>query len=218
MIVVIQCAGTKWKHAGFMKTGDSQPVNFVAHPDLAPATGHSLYARPDDPCDQELSWREKLLVYNEEYTKSGHNPFGLLPAFELYQNDIYRALTARFGTNRTYILSAGWGLIKSAFLTPYYDITFSAAASRYIRRRKSDLYNDFCMLPDDTEEPIMFFGSKEYVTLFARITYRARSQKTIFYNSTIPPNVSECLLIKFETKRKTNWQYECVSAFLKNEF
>ncbi len=45
--------------------------------------------------------RDRLLAYN---ASPGTNPLGLLPAFELYENDIYRALVKQFGVE-TYILS-----------------------------------------------------------------------------------------------------------------
>jgi hypothetical protein len=48
MIVVIQCAGSKRKNAGFLKTTDGIPVSFVAHPELAPPAVNCDYARPDD--------------------------------------------------------------------------------------------------------------------------------------------------------------------------
>jgi len=38
---------------------------------------------------------------------SRNNPLGLLPAFELHENEIYRALVKQFGVGKTYILSAG---------------------------------------------------------------------------------------------------------------
>jgi hypothetical protein len=93
----------------------------------------------------------------------GGNPLGLLPAFELYENHIYRALASRFGAEKTYIVSAGWGLINAAFLTPSYDITFNASAENLVCRLKGDSYHDSCMLPDNTEEPVVFFGSKQSV-------------------------------------------------------
>jgi hypothetical protein len=34
------------------------------------------------------TWRDQLLAYN---ANPGNNPLGLLLAFELYENDIYRA-------------------------------------------------------------------------------------------------------------------------------
>ena len=47
-----------------------------------------------------------------------------------------------FGIDNVYILSAGWGLIRASFLTPNYDITFSAPAGAYNLRRKYDQYCD----------------------------------------------------------------------------
>ena len=57
----------------------------------------------------------------------GDNRFGLLPAWRLYRNPTYGILAEHWGLDHLYILSAGWGLIPANFLTPNYDITFSAA-------------------------------------------------------------------------------------------
>jgi hypothetical protein len=91
-----------------------------------------------------------------------------LPAFHLYENRIYRAPVRRFGAENTYGVSAsrrlgGLGADSAAFLTPSYDITFSASAENLLRRRNGDRYHDFCMLPNTAERPVVFFGSKEYV-------------------------------------------------------
>jgi hypothetical protein len=211
MIAVIQCAGSKHSGAGCLTTKEGRPISFVAHPELAPAAANRLYARPDDPSDRGESWREVLLAYNKT---PGNNPLKLLPAFELYENSIYRALVKRFGLEKSYVLSAGWGLISAGFLTPSYDITFSLSVKGFARRRKSDSYHDCCMLENETEEPIIFFGSKEYVPLFAALTRSVDSQKTVFYNSSHPPAAPGCTLKRFETRTKTNWQYECAAAFL----
>src|SRR6476661_5883375 len=123
MIVVIQCAGSKRSNAGVLRTIDSKPVKFVARPDLAPKDDF-IYARPDDPSDRGARWREALLSYNED---AGGNPLGLLRACELYSPAIYQQLADGVGRERLFILSAGWGLLGADFLTPDYDITFSAA-------------------------------------------------------------------------------------------
>ena len=122
MIVVIQCAGSKRKNAGFLKTKDGRTVSFVARPELAPPAS-CVYARPDDASDAGGTWRDQLLAYN---ASPGNNPLRLLPAFELYENDIYRALVKRFGVENTYILSAGWGLIDASF--------FDARVRHHIQR------------------------------------------------------------------------------------
>ena len=139
-----------------MKTQDGRPVLFVAHPELAPAPANCVYACPDDASDAGGTWRDRLVAYN---ATPGNNPLGLLPAFELYENDIYRALVKQFGEGNTYILSAGWGLINAAFLTPVYDITFSMKADIFLRRRKRDHFCDLSLLPANAAEQIVFFGS-----------------------------------------------------------
>lgn len=167
MIVVMQCAGSKRNNAGCLKTKDGKPVSFVAHPEFAPPSDSCVYARPDDASDAGGTWRNQLLIYN---ASPGDNPLGLLPAFELYDNDIYRALVKHYGVGQTYILSAGWGLIDAAFLTPAYDITFSAQADKFVRRRKRNVFRELSLLPAETMAQIVFIGSKEYVPLFASLT------------------------------------------------
>lgn len=211
MIIVIQCANKKKPDAGYLQRQDGRKVMFVAHPEEAPADSPDAYARPDDASETGPSWRNELLRYNES---PDNNPFGLLPAYQLYENRTYELLAERYGTNRLYILSAGWGLIAADFLTPNYDITFSAQADRCKRRRKKDQYNDFRMLPADTTDPVVFFVSKEYVPLACELTAGVKGPRYLFYNSRTPPNAPDCTLKKFETRTRTNWQYECAKAFM----
>jgi hypothetical protein len=212
VIVVIQCAGSKRKNAGCMKTMDGRPVSFVAHPEFAPPATNCVYARPDDASDAGGTWRDQLLAYN---ASPGNNPLGLLPAFELYENEIYRALVKQFGLASTYILSAGWGLIDAGFLTPAYDITFSAKADKSVRRRNRDTFRDLSLLPAKTTEQVVCFASKEYVPLFAALTGTVSGERIVFYNSGTPPSAPGCKLVRFETRTRTNWQYECAAAFLR---
>jgi hypothetical protein len=212
MIVVIQCAASKRAEAGHFRTKEGKRILFVAHPNQAPATENTIYARPDDPSDQGPPWRALVLEYNKD---KATNPFNLMPAFELYDNETYRRLVEKFGLEKTYILSAGWGLIQAAFLTPAYDITFSAAADSYKRRRRGDSYRDLCMLPTDSEEPVMFFGGKDYVPFFAALAARTRGAKTVYYNSSVAPDAPGCALRRFETTTRTNWHYECAKAFIR---
>lgn len=213
MIVVIQCAGQKRPGAGMLHTKDSKPVKFVAQPHLAPKDGFA-YARPDDFSDQTARWRDLLLRYNEDI---GDNRLGLLPACELYMPAIYQRLADGIGRNRLFILSAGWGLVSANFLTPDYDITFSAAArgaDSYKRRRNGDCYADFSMLPKDTTEPILFFGGNDYLPHFLALTSGLRAPRTIFYASATKPDVPDCTPVLFKTTRRTNWHYSCAEAFL----
>lgn len=76
-----------------------------------------LYQHPDDMSDYGWTWREALLKYNQDRPT---NPLGLLPAWQLYDNPAYGRLAERVGIEKMFILSAGWGLIRGDFLTPYY--------------------------------------------------------------------------------------------------
>lgn len=214
MIVVIQCAATKAANAGHLVTADGKVVTFVAHPEIAPKTDE-FYARPDDDAGEGRSWREVLLAYNGE---PGGNPLGLLPAYQLYKNPTYERLVDKLGMKNVYILSAGWGLIRSDFLTPYYDITFSNAhnVERYKRRKRADPYKDIGMLPNSTDEEILFFGGKDYVPLFCKLTSQVKSRRKVFYNAAEAPQVPGCATVKFDTHTRTNWHYECAIAFLES--
>jgi hypothetical protein len=211
MILVIQCAATKRKDAGHLETRDGKLVDFIADPKAAPADTQHAYARPDDVSDEGKTWRELLLEYNDA---PGNNPLGLLPAYQLYENRVYSRLVEALGATKVYVLSAGWGLIRSAFLTPYYDITFSINADAHKRRRQADRYEDFCMLPLDTSEDVVFLGGKDYLPLFCALTAMHRARRTAFYNSVNAPKVTGCLLRRYETTTRTNWPYECASALL----
>jgi hypothetical protein len=118
----------------------------------------------------------------------------------------------RFGIDNTMILSAGWGLIPAQFLTPRYDITFSANAQPYVRRRQNQEYEDFSMLPARAIGPIVFFGGREYVPLFAKLMAPVE-RKIVFYNSAVPPMAPGCCLRRFYTSTRTNWHYKCARAF-----
>ncbi len=211
MIAVIRCAAGKKSNAGHLRRRDGRKVLFVAKPPSHdPGDGDLLYARPDDIADTGISWREELVRYNCAPEK---NPLGLLPAWQLYKDLTYALLHDKYGSERLYILSAGWGLIRADFLTPNYDITFSTGADKYKRRNKKDRYNDFCMLPTDIAEPVVFFGGKSYVSLFCQLTKHVKGKRYLFYAGE-RPEAPDCELKSFGDSY-TNWQYGCAKAFIK---
>ncbi len=209
MKVVIQCAARKRSNAGRLRTRDGRSVVFVADPESAPRRGGHLYARPDDISDRGISWRAVLQEYNEA---PGDNPLRLLSAWRLYKPPVYEKLTKYCGMDNFYILSAGWGLLRAEFLTPDYDITFSQARNveRFKRRRHGETYRDFSMLPPNTVEPVTFFGGKDYIGLFCRLSESVGGPRIVWYNSEIAPRVPKCEVKRFHTTTRTNWQYECV--------
>ena len=210
--VVIQCAASKDPNAGRLETADGKPVLFVADPATAPRGTEVEYRRPDDIAPSRLSWREELAQYNENYRDNGANPLGLLPAWRLYTHRAYKYLVSRLGEDKVFILSAGWGLISASFLTPNYDITFSGNAEAYKRRRKQDRYADFSMLPKDASHPIHFVGGKSYVSLFLKLTAETGAVRIIHHVGHRPSPALNCQFRRFETKRETNWHYECAET------
>ena len=210
MIVVIQCAASKHPHAGRMRTASGTSVEFVADPESTPPAPGVIHARPDELAG-ERSWRQLLTEYNSQ---PANNPLGLLPAYKLYENDAYCRLADRFGLASLFILSAGWGLLSSEFLTPYYDITFTASADPWKRRRKWQHYDDFCMLPEGAIDHVVFLGGKDYLPLFCTLTSSVRALKTVFYNSSKCPSAAGYSFKRFETTTRTNWQYECAAALV----
>ncbi|MCX6179169.1 MAG: hypothetical protein NT163_07390 [Chlorobiales bacterium] len=215
MKIVIQCAGTKNAQrpgSGF-RDDTGRVVKFVADAKGAPSSSQYAYVRPDDLSDNQYTWREKLLDYNME-AKS--NPLGLLPAYRLYARKVYEDLVGKFGTSQVFILSAGWGLIASDFLTPDYDITFSNAKNveSYAHRRKSDHYADVCQIPNDGDT-IAFIGGKDYLPLFSKLTKELTGKKRVFYNSSSAPALGNGFYTeRFITTQKTNWHYTCAQALI----
>jgi len=212
MKVVIQCAGKKSKDAGSFRLKDGRKVIFVASPSAELPQGNNAYTRPDDMTDTgHETWREKLVAYNRVDTSK--NPLNLFPAYKLYMNSAYQRLVSAFGEDKIFILSAGWGLIPAHFLTPLYDITFSASSDPLNRRKPQDHYKDFSLMEDDGEA-IAFLGGKSYLPLFLTLTGGMSGQKTIFYSSQTTPHQSSSniKMIRFKTSTRTNWHYECAHA------
>lgn len=211
MMIVIQCAASKRPDAGFLRSANGKPVLFVADPQSAPPNTEITYARPDDLSDNGTSWREVLLDYNR---KAGANRLRLYQAYELYQNPAYRQLVDRFGLQKIYILSAGWGLIRADFLTPNYDITYSQSAEKYKRRKKTERFEDFCQLTNHASEEIVFFGGQDYLPLFWALMRDVSGEKRVFYNSARTPQMPGVSFARFETRTRTNWHYECIRTFI----
>ncbi len=127
-----------------------------------------------------------------------------------YKDPTYGLLRKHYGLDRLYILSAGWGLLSAKFLTPAYDITFASSADPSKRRLKGDKYDDCSMLSPDTSEPIVFFGGKDYVPLFCKLTAGQYRHRTVFYAGRAP-DAPDCDLRLFGDPF-TNWHYQCAKA------
>lgn len=213
--LVIPCAARKQANAGRLLTENGTPVHFVANPATAPHDPTVAYRRPDDTALSSLSWRQVLQQYNETYGGREDNPLGLLPAWQLYEEPTYGHIADRLGEANVFILSAGWGLIPASFLVPNYDITLANSGEDYVRRRLSERWDDFAMLPKASSRPIMFCGGKNYVPLFCELTAGAQAERIVYHVGN-PPHAPNCRCKPYETLRRTNWHYECARWLLKS--
>ena len=215
MRCVIQCAGRKRPEAGTFHTADGRRVVFVADPARAPAEPGVLHAHPDGPSDLPgRTWRERLV---EENRRPVASPWGLLPAGRLYALEAYAVLARWVGAKRLFILSAGWGLVRSDFLLLAYDITFGASAARHTRRGRAQRFADFNALEGEPAEDTIFLGGQDYLPLFLRLTAPCSGRRLVFYNSARPPAAPGCVLQRYPTPRRTNWHYECAAALADGE-
>lgn len=212
MKVVIQCAASKDSKGGYFHAADGQRVKFVARPEQSPAIETCVLAHPDDPTGTDSNtWRDLVAEYNK---KPNDNPFGLFPAYRLYSNPAYGALINQFGEENVFILSAGWGLIRSNFLTPQYDITFNTSADAFKRRKQRDPYLDFCHLAGPSADRIVFLGGKSYLPLFCQLTETFSAERIVFFNSQAVPSAPGCRVVRYHTTLRTNWHYACVNDLL----
>jgi hypothetical protein len=211
--VVIQCAGRKAPLAGSFVCG-GRHVQFVAHPELLTTSSDVFACRPDDRLpERSATWREHLTGYNA----SGSNPDELLPAGQLYSPSAYGQLRRHVAPADLYILSAGWGLVRSEYLLPDYDITFSQAARPWQRRHRTrDRYEDYNHLADAPTadvEALYFFGGLDYLPLYYDLTAALPGRKVIYTAALSVPEAPGYEYIRYGSKG-TNWHYRCVTDFL----
>ena len=198
-------------------------VAFVARPDLYPAPPPGVrVCRPDDPADPgDGTWRDVLSRYNERYRMDGANPNGLLPAGDLYRSPVYRQLAAAIGQDNLFILSAGWGLVRADYLLPDYDVSFSAEAEPYARRKLRDNngdWRDFNQLAEadvSPDEPVHFFGSLGYLDLYYQLTFGLSRRRIIHHKSEFPPRKLRrgYEYARFAGQAVTNWHYAAAKEF-----
>ena len=204
-VVVIQGGENKVASAGHMVLPDGRPVVFVAEPGVAPGDPGMAYRRPDDRADGIQTFRDALVAYNGT---PEDNPLGLLPAWRLYDDDAYRTLVEGVEPENLFILSAGWGLIESDFLTPTYDITFSNGVATYKRRRPRDSYNDLCRLPSEGTSRLVFAGGTDYIPLFLELTEGITTERIVYHHASRAPLAAAAQFVPVESDDTNDWHLQ----------
>ena len=204
-VVVIQGGEDKVASAGHMVLPDGRPVVFVAEPGVAPSDPGMAYRRPDDRADGIQTFRDALVAYNGT---PEDNPLGLLPAWRLYEDDAYRTLAEGVEPENLFILSAGWGLIESDFLTPTYDITFSNGVATYKRRRPRDSYNDLRRLPSEGTSRLVFAGGTDYIPLFLELTEGVTTERIVYHHASRAPLATAAQFVPVESDDTNDWHLQ----------
>ena len=211
--VVIQCAGRKHDWS-YLRSNDGKRVEFVAHPGDAPPAQGIRYAHPDDLSDNGMKWRQRVLDYN---IGRGTDLSSLEPAFRLYRARQYQDLVEEFGQTQIFVLSAGWGLVRSDFLLPHYDITFQRPenpSESYIWRRPHDRFEDFNQLTANSDDHVIFLGGENYRHYFQAFAGVTKARKTIYFKSSFVVRQPEFDYEYFATKRNRNWHYSCADELI----
>ena len=229
MKIVIPCANTKFPvkggyFRGFMRDKDCKPVMFVDNPQLAPKGGHLRYVSPNCYYDETMTFRDKLSSYNDRFESDGYNPLHLLPAYKLFKNPIYRDLveSEKYGKDGVYIFSAPWGIVRSDFLLPMYDLTFSSNQNveEYMRRGQDDTYNDkdFNHLDNNSDETLNFIGIRSYIRPFRWLTRNYRGKRVVYFKSQGSRNFSRDVeFVRCGVKGTQNWHYQCARKKLNSQ-
>ncbi|MDR0599329.1 MAG: hypothetical protein LBG84_04510 [Treponema sp.] len=188
-------------------------IKFVASPQIAPRDGFTYY-KPDDTIPGEhKTWRDLVLEQNHP---------DLVPAYCLYRRDIYRDLYHEFG-NCFYILSAGWGIIRADFKIPAYDITYSTTPNmpEYAKRRDNYGWKDINHLKEDSikfdrDSEVILFAGSDYVPPFCDMAQSVQYRKKILYKRHTVTRRQGFVYEYYQTNRNTNWYYEAVKRFLRD--
>lgn len=214
MKIIIACAGSKSKSKGYLRGPDGRQVNFVAEPSEAPGgkTEGRTCHRPDDPVRKNQTWRDLVRERNESKTDKDR----LLPASRLYRPNlhptVYQRLSDLNGPEETFILSAGWGIVRSTYLLPAYDVTFSTQAKRkpwVIRDPKDPDWKDFNHLEESglrAGEKVHFFGGKDYIPTLLALTSGLDIHLIVHYSGK-PPRLPDRVIRREADETGRDWYY-----------
>ncbi|GHV87357.1 hypothetical protein AGMMS50255_6530 [Spirochaetia bacterium] len=190
---------------------NSKIIKFVASPNAVP-NGSTLYYRPDDqiPGSPTKTWRDLI---NEQNHKD------LIPAFKLYSNRAYCNLYEKYRES-FYIFSAGWGIVRSTYKLPAYNITYSKQGEPWTKRTKSMQWNDFNHLRDDanggkfsSDAKIVLFAAPDYIYRFYELTSMIRNTKIIIHKPKEFEKKTGYEYIHYTDKIRTNWFYKAANEF-----
>lgn len=169
--------------------------------------------RPDDLAyGEEYTWRN----YIEQNQENGMIPF---MAYQLYTDEKIDELRDALG-DRFFIQSAGFGIVRSNYRLPKYNLTFTGNNEDNHRKylpNGGDGFIDFNHLYDlgNKDEDIVFAGEVDYLEQFIELTRTLPNRKVVFYINALDPtdylNEDKNFLFKRyypeSPNQITNWHY-----------
>lgn len=201
-IIVICCAGRKNPLYGKL-TENEHEIDF-----RAVSNPVNYEYMPDDIKSNNQTWREYIHEHQANTDLNIYNAYMLYTPKSPFQN-IYSDLYARFA-NRLYILSAGWGLIKSDYRIPKYDITFKSNIHSINRTEPNPIFdhNDWKQLSENDlkiNSRIIFIGPRNYHNLFDRCTAHLTNTKI---------KITIDWVGDLQGFNNYNWHYHFISRYL----
>ncbi|GHV03421.1 hypothetical protein FACS189485_06580 [Spirochaetia bacterium] len=190
---------------------NGKAIHFVASPNAAPQDG-DLYCIPDDKISQgsAKTWRDLIHEQNHQ---------DLIPTFKLYTNEVYRSLYEKF-KGHFYIFSAGWGIVRSAYKLPAYNITYSRQGDPLTKRTREMKWPDFNHLHDDVKEgkvssnaEIVLFAGTDYLVPFYELTSMIKNTKIIIHKTKGIDKKLGYVYVSYCEKISTNWFYKAANEF-----
>lgn len=209
-VLVIPCTRGKISSAKpVFWSEEEREVLFVARPEGGGQKPGPVWASPEGMKSPQLSWREFILQGNS----GGVCPDNLYAASELYKFPSFVVEhIGRLPPSRLFFLSAGWGLVRSDFRLPLYNITFNPLAKEAFRRSPRMDWADFFPAELHSKD-IVFLGGVAYAELLEKISRRNGhvGGLVLHAKSSKLPRVKEddrVRLHEHNTARRTNWHFE----------
>ncbi|MCL2006840.1 MAG: hypothetical protein FWG77_02025 [Treponema sp.] len=189
---------------------ENNKIKFVASPNVTTDSSNKYYTPDDSIPGSNKKWRDLVKEQNHE---------GLAQAYKLYRHIIYEYLYEKY-KDSFYILSAGWGIIRSSYKIPTYDISFLKRADNITRRTGNMNWEDFNHLQDDinsdiipSDAPIVLFAGKDYLNYFYNFALKADNRKIILYKSKKIIKIKGYEYEHFDDNASTNWFYKAAKNY-----
>lgn len=209
-VIVMPCCGTKNEKICHLKD-----LNIIFNARQQQIINDTIYTTPyasvksviDNYPDENITWYD----FVSKSQNISYDIFNMRIAYDMYKNKTYKLVYEAF-KNKMYILSAGWGIIRSEFKIPAYNIVYKTGKDNNYRNNSFIApWKDFNHLLEDypnKDVNVIFAGGQSYWSAFTKLT--TGFNRKMLYNSfkTTPRKEGiNCEEFYYNCKAKTNWHY-----------